>query len=92
MKLIIDIPDNIYYAIKITQPFISGKLSGKTYLQILVNSVQNGTPLDDVKAKIEQKIVKRHDLNHTRLERNRNDAFLEVLEIIDNIGKVESEE
>lgn len=38
--------------------------------------------LDKIRAEIEQKIVKRHGLNHTRSERNRNDAFLEVLDII----------
>lgn len=52
MKLIIDIPDNIYDAIKKAQTIISGQRSGKTLLQILVNSVENGTPLDDVKAEI----------------------------------------
>ena len=45
MKLIIDIPDNIYDAIKEAQSIISGQRSGKTLLQILVNSVENGTPL-----------------------------------------------
>lgn len=48
MKLIIDIPNNIYDAIKKTQTIISGQRSGKTLLQILVNSVENGTPLDSV--------------------------------------------
>ncbi len=45
MKVIIDIPDNIYDAIKKAQTIISGQRSGKTLLQILVNSVENGTPL-----------------------------------------------
>lgn len=45
MKLMIDIPDNIYDAIKEAQTIISGQRSGKTLLQILVNSVENGTPL-----------------------------------------------
>lgn len=58
MKLIIDVPDNIYDAIKITQPFISGKISGKTYLQILVNNVENGTPLDSVIEDIKAEITK----------------------------------
>ena len=53
MKLIIDIPDNIYDAIKKVQTISSGQRSGKTLLQILVNSVENSTPLDDVKAEIE---------------------------------------
>lgn len=47
--------------------------------------------LDKIRAEIEQKIVKRHGLNHTRSERDRNDAFLEVLDIIDK-HKAEREE
>jgi len=39
--------------------------------------------LDKIRAEIEQKIVRRSGLNHTRAERDRNDAFLEVLDIID---------
>lgn len=40
--------------------------------------------LDKIRIEIEQKIKKRPGLNHTRSERDRNDAFLEVLDIIDN--------
>ena len=87
MKLIIDIPDNIYYAIKITQPFISGRISGKTYLQILVNSVQNGTPLDDVKAEIAEEICLT-DNPYTK-ETKYTIEHLKLLEILDNIGKAD---
>jgi len=45
MKIVIDIPDNIYDAIKSAQTIVSGQRSGKTLLQILVSSVENGTPL-----------------------------------------------
>lgn len=45
MKIVIDIPDNIYDAIKSAQTLVSGQRSGKTLLQILVSSVENGTPL-----------------------------------------------
>ena len=60
MKLIIDIPDNIYDAIKKVQTLVSGQRSGKTFLQILVNSVENGTPFDsvieDIKAEIKDQM------------------------------------
>lgn len=46
MKVVIDIPDNIYGAIKSAQTIVSGQQSGKTLLQILVSSVENGTPLE----------------------------------------------
>lgn len=48
------------------------------------------TVLDKIIAEIEQKIKKRPRLNHTRAERERNDAFLEVLDII-NKYKAEME-
>lgn len=47
--------------------------------------------LDKIRDEIEQKIKKGSGLNHTRTERDRNDAFLEVLYIIDKY-KTESEE
>jgi hypothetical protein len=80
MKLIIDIPDNIYYAIKKAQTIISGQRSGKTLLQILVNSVENGTPLDDVKAEIREQQKEYQEWGW---------AYDDVLEILDNIGKAD---
>jgi hypothetical protein len=56
-----------------------------------VEEMKQEPVLDKMRAEIEQKIVKRHGLNHTRSERDRNDAFLEVLDIIDKY-KAESEE
>ena len=47
MKIVIDIPDDLYNEIKQTQMFISGMRSGKTLLYTLMSSVANGTPLDD---------------------------------------------
>jgi hypothetical protein len=47
--------------------------------------------LDKTRAEIAQKIVIRPALNHSRTERDRNDAFLEVLDIIDKY-KAESED
>ena len=96
MKLIIDIPDNIYYAIKITQPFISGQISGKTYLQILVNSVQNGTPLDDVKTEIEKQIERDFAFSETETLKvpchyGIANGLQNAIRFLDNIGKAESE-
>ena len=48
-----------------------------------IKALEQEPILDKIRVEIEQKIVKRHGLNHTRSERDRNDAFLEVLEIID---------
>jgi hypothetical protein len=47
--------------------------------------------LDKIKTEIEGKIVKRPWLDFEDRERDRNDAFLEVLDIIDKY-KAESEE
>lgn len=82
MKLIIDIPDNIYDAIKKAQTIISGQRSGKTLLQILVNSVENGTPLDDVKAEIADLPTDMFEVYKLKSR---------VLYMLDRIGK-ESEE
>ena len=40
-------------------------------------------PVSDIRAKIEKKIVKRPWLNFEDRERDRNDAFLEILDLID---------
>ena len=47
--------------------------------------------LDKIRAEIEKKIIKRPWLDFEDRERDRNDAFLEVLDIIDKY-KAESEE
>ena len=44
-----------------------------------------------IRSEIEQKIVRRSGLSHTRSERDRNDAFLEVLDIIDKCRKEQEE-
>ena len=46
--------------------------------EVIVNNL-----LEQLRAEIEQKIKKRPGLNHTRAERERNDAFLEVLDILE---------
>ena len=52
MKIVIDIPEHIYDAIKKAQEMVSGQRSGKTLLQILVNGIENGTPLSVLLADI----------------------------------------
>lgn len=47
--------------------------------------------LNELRAKIAEKIVIRPALNHSRTERDRNDAFLEVLDIIDKYKKEQEE-
>ena len=47
--------------------------------------------LDKIRDEIEQKIKKRPGLNHSRMERERNDAFLETLDIIDKYSKEQEE-
>ena len=86
MKLIIDIPEEEYNDLMQT---------GENTINLgelldLRNSVRNGTPLDDVKAEIEASMYCDKD---TRLVKNANASGLEkAIEILDNIGKAESED
>lgn len=93
MKVIIDIPDNIYDAIKKMQTIVSCQRSGKTFLQILVNSVENGTPLDDVKEQMKK--TRRFHVGNFEddnpIDYGIVEGFDEAIEILDRIGK-ESEE
>lgn len=46
MQIVIDIPENIYEAIKDSKSiFLNGQRNGKTLLSILVSGVWNGIPL-----------------------------------------------
>lgn len=45
MKLIVDIDDSMYDAIQKTEFYINGMRSGKTFLQKLIATIRNGTPL-----------------------------------------------
>ena len=45
MKVVIDIPDQMYQKIKETNMVISGRRSGRTFDYILFNAVNTGTPL-----------------------------------------------
>lgn len=45
MKVVIDIPENVYQAIMDSHIFMTKPRSGKTLLSILISGVENGTPL-----------------------------------------------
>ena len=92
MKLIIDIPKGTYKAIEVGT--INQVLEYKVW-----NAIQNGTPLDDVKAEI----TEHHDIHLGELKSRSNIGILmfgsdaydrgikHAIEILDNIGKAESE-
>ncbi len=45
MKIVIDIPEVFYEALKKTDEIVSGQRSGKTFMSVIYNAVANGTPL-----------------------------------------------
>ena len=65
-----------------------------TYYELLADVIEveeeQKTLLDKIRTEIKLKIVKRPGLDFKKRERDRNDAFLEVLDIIDKY-KTESE-
>ena len=46
MKLIIDVPENIYEALRKAEVIISGQRSGKSLTSIIFDAVAKGTPLE----------------------------------------------
>ena len=76
MKLIIDIPEEEYERIKDIP---------NDYKLLIHKAVANGTPLDDVKAEIEE-MPTDYCGGYIGLDKK------EVLQILDNIGKAESED
>lgn len=83
MKLIIDIPEEDYMYITKYQ-----NVSGCG--NMLTNSIINATPLDDVKAEIAEEICLTE--NPYTKETKYTIEHLKLLEILDNIGKTESED
>ena len=81
IKLVIEIPKKVFEARKI------GEISPWVTVPIL-DAVQNGIPLDDVKAEI---ITERHNLADAK-DWGRYYGLGIALEILDNIGKAEREE
>lgn len=55
MKLIIDIPDRIHYAIK-----LGITVNGSDASQMLIDAVKNGIPLDKIRAEIKE-IIKLYE-------------------------------
>lgn len=87
MKLIIDIPDNEYkYTCERT-------LHDRS---IWDDAIRKGTPLDDVKAEIREKSFDHYfEYGEYIGEDCRKERIIyldQVLEILDNVGKAESEE
>ena len=86
MKLIIDIPEDLYDGIECRNP----ELETEYVCNELMKAVDSGTPLDDVKAEIVEEICLT-DNPYTK-ETKYTIEHLKLLEILDNIGKAESEE
>ena len=82
MKLIIDIPEDALKEMK-TEEFISIES-----IDTAIECIKNGTPFDDVKAEIEQTAKDYDKFDDYRRVR----GLWIALEILDNIGKAESEE
>lgn len=77
VKLIIEIPEPIYDRIKYLEP------NADTLLDKLMRAIQNGIPLDDVRADIDQYLFQNEFGSEYRKE---------VSQILNNIGKAESED
>lgn len=83
MKLIIDIPEEVYKAYCASTYCINDMI-------ILENEVRNGTPLDDVKAEIKNEYYTEKE--PSLYQAGTNFGLSLAVEILDNIGKAESEE
>lgn len=79
MKLIIDIPEDMF------EWFKNGEIIDEYDKSALKQIFKNGTPLDDVKAEIE-------NLTYYWCEVHPRSVIDDVLKILDNIGKAESED
>lgn len=77
MKLIIDIPEDMF------EWFKNGEIIDEYDKSALKQVFKNGIPLDDVKADIDQYLFQNEFGSEYRKE---------VLQILDNIGKAESED
>ena len=81
MKLIIDIPEDALKEMK-TEEFISIES-----IDTAIECIKNGTPLDDVKAEIDDEWANTHHMYPDYAS-----GLARASEILDNIGKAESEE
>ncbi len=82
VKLIIEIPEKVFEARKI------GEISPWVTVPIL-DAVQNGIPLDDVKAEIEKHQFSREYCCDHNIDTAIDMGMVRI--ILDNIGKAESE-
>ena len=85
MKLIIDIPEELHRGIECRNP----ELETEYVCDKLMKAVDNGTPLDDVKAEIEQNA---YPIVHGVNNHEKGMTLYGILQVLDNIGKAESEE
>ena len=85
VKLIIEIPKDYYEVMTKTEVIMTSPRSGKTFMSVIYSAVAHGIPLDDVKAEIFKLIDNTDSIYGTS-------ALHSVLDILDNIGKAESEE
>ena len=83
MKLIIDSPEEV--KADIDNGVIRQNID-KIYI-----AVANGTPLDDVKAEI-QRTITASWYNGENYKKNYRNGLSDAIEILDNIGKAESED
>lgn len=90
VKLIIEIPKEVKQEFDKTE---SIALKGAYFDLdgIIGKAIQNGIPLDDVKAEI-QRTITASWYNGENYKKNYRDGIDDALNIIDNIGKAESEE
>lgn len=87
VKLIIEIPKKAKQAFNTAESNLKGGFYD--HGGVIGKAIQNGIPLDDVKAEIEANMYCDKD---TRLVKNANASGLEeALEILDNIGKGDKE-
>lgn len=77
MKLIIDIPEELYRAYKDRPPML-----GDAGIDMIAQSIANGTPLDDIKAEIESKTHPDYT-GHNEYEMAVSDGYEGALLIID---------
>lgn len=82
MKLIIDIPESIFNTIQ------ADEMISREQLAILQIHILNGTPLDDVKAELQKIADDSWNMRVGSVSQGLEDA----IEILDNIGKTESED
>ena len=91
MKIIIDIPKEAYEYVKATSYL--GWLTTGEYAYV----IQNGIPLDDVKAEIEKQIERDFAFSETETLKvpchyGIANGLQNAIRILDNIGKAESED